>query len=113
MARMLGPAGVVFLSISVLLGAATGADKVALVTVVADANGPIRDLTAKDFVVKEDNASREVTGAELSTDPMSIVLLVDTAQPPIGVTPPTQDLRTALSTFVNTVQKGSPGTQIA
>jgi hypothetical protein len=87
--------------------------KTALVTVVADANGPIADLTAKDFVVREDRATREVVAAERSTEPLFIVLLVDTTQPPIGVTPPTQDLRKALSSFLTIIKGATPGAEIA
>src|SRR4029079_10469228 len=90
-----------------------GQQKVALVTVVADANGPIKDLTAKDFIVTEDNAKREVVAAQLADDPLSVALLIDTTQPPVGSTPPVQDLRTAVTTFVRTVQAGSPGAKIS
>src|SRR4029078_4544704 len=75
-----------------------GQQKVALVTVVADANGPIKDLTAKDFIVTEDNAKREVVAAQLADDPLSVALLLDTTQTPMGITPPVQDLRTAATT---------------
>ena len=90
-----------------------GTPKAALVTVVADAAGPIRDLTAKDFIVTEDNQKREVVSAEIASEPLAIALLVDTSLPPMGVTPPVQDLRTALSTFVKTIQTGSLGAKIA
>ena len=90
-----------------------GQQKVALVTVVADANGPIKDLTAKDFSVTEDKAKREVVAAQLADDPLSVALLIDTTQPPMGITPPVQDLRTAVTTFVRTVQAGSPGAKIS
>lgn len=90
-----------------------GTPKAALVTVVADAAGPVRDLAAKDFVVTEDNQKREVVNAEIARDPLAIALLVDTSLPPMGVTPPVQDLRTALSTFVKTIQNGSLGAKIA
>lgn len=87
--------------------------KTALVTVVADGGTPIRNLTAKDFVVKEDGAKREVVDAQLSDEPLSIVLLIDTTQPPMGVTHPTQDLRTAATAFVKAVLAVSPDAQIA
>jgi hypothetical protein len=90
-----------------------GQQKVALVNVIADASGPLRDLTAKDFIVTEDNKKREVVAAELSQDPLSIVLLVDSTQPPMGTVPPTQDLRSSLATFVKVVQAHNPGAQIA
>ena len=85
----------------------------ALVTVLGDAEGPVRGLAAKDFSVRDKNSNREVTSVELATEPMSVVLLVDTAQPPGGTTPPTQDVRTALLTFVKTLQEGSPDVRIA
>jgi hypothetical protein len=90
-----------------------GQQRVALVNVIADASGPIRDLTAKDFIVTEDNKKREVVAAELAQDPLSIVLLVDSTQPPAGAQPPTQDLRSSLATFVKTIQAHNPGVQIA
>jgi VWFA-related protein len=87
--------------------------KTALVTVAADAGKPVTNLTAKDFIVTEDGAKREVVDARLSDDPLSIVLLIDTTQPPMGVTHPTQDLRRAVTTFVRTVHTESPDAQIA
>ena len=87
--------------------------KTALVTVVAEGGTAIRNLTAKDFIVKEDGSKREVVDVRLSDDPLSIVLLLDTTQPPMGVTHPTQDLRSAVKTFVTTVHTGSPDAQIA
>ena len=90
-----------------------GQQRVALVNVIADASGPIRDLTAKDFIVTEDNKKREVVAAELAQDPLSIVLLVDSTQPAMGAQPPTQDLRSSLATFVKTIQAHNPGVQIA
>jgi len=94
-------------------GAPQSVQKTALVTVVAEATGRVGDLAAKDFVVREDGATREVTGAELSTEPLFITLLVDTTQPPAGVTPPTQDLRKALTSFVEIIKSGNPDAQIA
>ena len=93
--------------------AAAQQQKTALVTVVADADRRIADLTAKDFVVKEDRDTRVVSAAELATEPLFITLLVDTTQPPIGVLPPTVDLRKALSSFVQIVKAGAPDAQIA
>jgi hypothetical protein len=90
-----------------------GQQKVALVTVVADASGPIKNLTAKDFIVTDDNTKREVIDAQLADDPLSIALLVDTTQPPMGAIPPTQDLRTAVTSFIKTVQAGSPSAKIS
>jgi hypothetical protein len=87
--------------------------KMALVTVVADANGPIRNLTAKDFVVVEDGKKRQVASAELAEEPLSIALLIDTSQPPMGVQYPTQDVRTAVAAFVKTVHARNPDAHIS
>lgn len=84
-----------------------------LVTILDQDGMPIRDLKTPDFLVREDNQDREVTGAELATDPLFVVCLVDTTKPPMGVTPPTQDLRTAFAAFVKTVTAESEGTEIA
>lgn len=90
-----------------------GQQKVALVTVVAEAGGPLRDLTAKDFTVTEDGQKREVLSAELATDPMSIALLIDSTKPPMGAIPPTQDLRAAVAAFVKAMQAHNPGVRFA
>src|SRR6516165_9599000 len=75
------------------LRAEQGPQKTAFVTVVADRKGPLKNLSAKDFVAYEDNAKRDVLGADLAGDPLSVFLIVDTSAPLPGVTPPTQDLR--------------------
>ena len=90
-----------------------GAQKSALVTVVADDGARTRDLTAKDFVVHEDKSERQVVGAELATEPLSVTIVVDTSQPPMGMPTATQDLRTGLSTFLKIVQAAGADTQIA
>ena len=87
--------------------------KMALVTVIADANGPLRDLTAQDFLVTEDNKKRRVVSAQLAEEPLSIVLLIDTATPPMGTQYPTQDVRSALGAFVKSVHGRSPDAMIS
>jgi hypothetical protein len=93
--------------------AAQGKQVTAFVTVAAPATGPLKTLTAKDFSVKEDNAVREVTAAELSTDPLFVAVLVTTTAPPAGVLTSTQDLRTSLSHFMKTLQTGAPEAQVS
>ena len=41
---------------------------------------PVADLTASDFVVREDNIAREVLRVEPATAPMQVALLVDNSQ---------------------------------
>ena len=84
-----------------------------LVTVLDKNNSPLRDLTAKDFLVYEDGVQREITSAELTTAPMSITILVDTTKSAPGVIEPTRDIRTSLLTFVQTVQAAVPATEVS
>jgi VWFA-related protein len=88
-------------------------ERAALVTVLAEAGSPIRDLAAKDFTVKEDGKKREVAGARLATDQLNVALVLDVAQPPRGAALPTQELRTAAMTFVKTIQGVEPDARIA
>ena len=82
-----------------------------LVTVLAP-KAPVTDLTAKDFNVRDGGQIVEVTAADHTTTPLSIELIVENTQPPMGVTPPTRDLRTSLQAFVKTIRAGSPDVQI-
>ena len=90
-----------------------GVQKTALVTVVAEAGGPVANLAAPDFIVREDRATRDVVGVQPATEPLFITLLVDTIRPPAGVLAPTQDLRRALTSFVRSIKGGNPDAQIA
>jgi hypothetical protein len=99
--------------VTALAAPARQQQKTALVTVVAEAGGPVVGLTGSDFVVREDKATREVVSAERSAEPLFITLLVDTTQPPMGILPPIQDFRRALSSFVSIIKAASPDAQIA
>jgi hypothetical protein len=83
----------------------------AFVTVVAPADAPMTNLTAKDF--KAQGGRFEIAEAVRSTGPLSIEILVDISRAPYGTNPPIQDLRTALETFVQTIRGGDPSAQIA
>jgi hypothetical protein len=98
---------------SAAAGAAQAGQKSAFVTVIADGASPLRELKAADFVVHEDKATHKVLEADLATDALYVSLLVDTSMPPQGVLPPTQELRSSLSTFVGTLQAANPESQIA
>jgi hypothetical protein len=81
------------------------------VTVVAPSSGPLTNLTAKDFVVQGGKA--EISDAERATEPLSIVILVDSARPPLNVNSPIEDIRNGLKAFVQTIRAGEPHARIA
>src|SRR5829696_6793217 len=87
--------------------------KTALVTVVAEARGPVANLGARDCVVREDRATREVIDVRPATEPLFITLLIDTIRPPAGVLAGTQDFRRGLAAFVSTIKGGNPDAQFA
>jgi VWFA-related protein len=60
--------------------AAQAIQKSLYVSVVDDAGVPVPDLGVSDFIVKEDNAAREVLSVRPADEPMTIALLVDTSQ---------------------------------
>jgi len=87
-------------------------EKLALVTVVADESKPAAALTPADFVVTEEKDKVRVVEAVPARDPLSVVLLVDTALPADGAAW-TLEMRKGLTSFVATLLAGEPGAQIA
>jgi len=80
------------------------------VTVVAPSSGPVAGLTAKDFVVQGGKA--EVKDVVHADEPLAVEILVDVSRPPVGVTPPIQDLRTALQSFVQKLRSAESSARI-
>ncbi|MEX2271085.1 MAG: hypothetical protein WD690_06420 [Vicinamibacterales bacterium] len=97
------------------MGAATTQDqeKSYLVTVIAESGGPIANLTAKDFIVREDNEVRTVVSAERPAFPLVVSLLVDMTAPPLETNMLPRDLRTGVAAFVSALRAAQPGSQIA
>ena len=59
---------------------------------------PVLNLTAEDFQIIENGAKRDVVRVTLGSEPMRIVLLVDSSTP---VGPMMNNFRTALSAFID------------
>jgi hypothetical protein len=81
------------------------------VTVVAPYSGALTNLTAKDFVVQGGKA--EVSDAQRATEPLSIVILVDSSKLPLNINPPIEDIRSGLKAFVQTIRTGEPHARMA
>ena len=75
-------------------------------SVLGNDGKPVAGLTPADFVVREDNVSREVLRVEPATQPMQIALLVDNSQ---RSGPNIRDIREAASAFIKGVT--GPGTK--
>ena len=76
------------------------------VSVLNEAGAPVPDLGPSDFIVREDNATREVLRVAPAEEPMQIVLLVDTSQAARDNIP---YIRTALPPFVAALTGAAEG----
>jgi hypothetical protein len=68
------------------------------VSVLTDAGAPVPDLGPADFVVREDNVTREVLRVVPAEDPMQVEILVDNSQ---AARDYINDIRSALPAFVD------------
>lgn len=76
------------------------------VSVLNEAGAPVPDLGPSDFIVREDNATREVLRVAPADEPMQIVLLVDNSQAARDNIP---NIRQALPPFVATLTGAAEG----
>jgi VWFA-related protein len=75
------------------------------VSVTAHDGEPVTDLSARDFVVREDGVAREVLAARESTDPVTLALVVDNSTAATSVVP---DVRRGLKAFVERLGGRNP-----
>ena len=86
--------------------AAQAAQKAMYVSVVNDAGVRVTDLGTADFIIREDNVSREVLRVEPALDPMQIAILVDNSS---AARDNISHMRTALPPFVAALTDGVGG----
>jgi VWFA-related protein len=88
---------------------AQAVQKAMYVSVVDQAGAPVPDLGPSDFIVREDDVTREVVSVAPADEPMQVAVLVDTSNVAREHIP---YLRDAVPTFVNTLISG-PRNQVA
>lgn len=76
-------------------------ERVLYATVVDKKGEPVTDLKVDDFIVREDNARREVLRVSRAVDPMALPILVDNST---AAENDIRNIRDALSSFVREMQ---------
>jgi len=80
-------------------------ERVVYASVIDKDGAPALDLTARDFVVREDGMAREVLRVAKDDDPLQVALLVDNSASMRSRLP---QLRKAAAAFVNATRDGVP-----
>lgn len=82
-------------------------ERAMFVSVLDHDGAPVGGLTPADFIIREDDAQREVLRVERATTPIEFTVLVDTSE---TATPVIADVRRALTEFIAEVVKGKKNT---
>jgi hypothetical protein len=86
-------------------------DRTIGLTVLDRSGAPVKDLKTADFALTEGGEPRTIVNAALSPDPLSVVVVVDTTQPPNQLQQ-ILDERDALKAFVRTLRSVDPQARI-
>jgi VWFA-related protein len=76
-------------------------ERIIYASVVTNQGEPVLDLSARDFIVREDGQTREILSVARDTDPLQIALLADNSDAMRSHVP---DFRKALGTFVDSTR---------
>jgi hypothetical protein len=71
---------VALLSPGIVVWTQGGVDKSLYLSVVDEAGKPLKDIVADDILIREDGADRQVVAVKPASQPISVAILVDTAQ---------------------------------
>jgi len=97
-------------SVSTLSQGAQGVQKAMYVSVVDPAGAPVPGLGPSDFIIREDDVTREVLSVVPADEPMQVAVLVDTSD---VAREEIRYLRDAVPAFVNTLISGGARNQVA
>lgn len=71
---------------------------------------PVTDLKKEELGIREDGADRTLVDAKRATDPLDIVLMVDTSK---AIQSSVTELRAGLTSFAHAILSGSPSASIS
>ena len=91
-------AALTFLPLAEVVTSGQGSMRTVYVAAVDKKNAPVMDLTAADFVVKEDGKVRTISRAPLASAPMQIALMLDNGGLSLGA------IRQGAGQFIQTLQ---------
>src|SRR3954468_15648121 len=118
--RLLLPVFFALVLSPMLLPEQAGGVKKSLFVSVLDENGrPVRQFTADDILLREDGQDRPIVEVKPASQPISVAVLIDTAQGTRVAdaygTPEeyVRDLRVALSSFAHQLLQLSPDAQVS
>jgi hypothetical protein len=96
-----------------------GVDKSLFISVLDEAGKPVKDIVADDILIREDMVDRQVVAVKPASQPISVAVLVDTAQGARVTdaygTPEeyVRDIRNAVGTFGKTLLGQSPNAVVS
>jgi hypothetical protein len=87
-----------------------GANKTVFAVALDADNKPVTDLTKEEWGVREDGGDRVLVELKPATDPLDVVLMVDTSK---AINSSISELRAALLSFAHAIMDGTPGSSMS
>jgi hypothetical protein len=113
------PVLLVTLAAPAAVGTQGGVDKSLYISVLDETGKPVKDIVADDILIREDNVDRQVVAVKPASQPISVAVLVDTAQGTRVTdaygTPEeyVRDIRNAVSAFAKQLLGQSPNATVS
>jgi hypothetical protein len=117
--RVALPVLLVLLAVPAAVGTQGGVDKSLYISVLDEAGKPVKDIVADDILIREDGVDRQVVAVKPASQPISVAVLIDTAQGTRVTdaygTPEdyVRDLRVAIGSFAKQLLGQSPNASVS